>query len=390
MKHLFYFVCAILILQTSLYAQSVGISTTNATPDASAMLDINSTSKGLLIPRMTLAQRNAILTPANGLMIFQTDGTPGYYYFETTWKSVAFSAPGQAAGDMAYFNGTSWVRVVKGGDGQILTLQGGVPVWTNQLSLPNATTMAATNIAPTTATVNGSVNPNGLSTAITFEYGTTTSYGTTAAAIPSPLTGSSITNVSANITGLIKGTTYHYRIKAVNALGTTFGTDLTFVANYFIGEYILGGIIFYIDGTGLHGLVCATTDQSNSAPWGCMGTTITGADGSAVGTGNQNTIDIVNGCATAGIAARICSDLVLNTYSDWYLPSRDELALMCSNLFSSGQGNFVNNNYWSSSEDQDLDAGGNYALDMSFSSGNCYPASMTKTAPSCVRATRTF
>ena len=60
------------------YAQ-VGIGTTS--PDSSAALDISSTNAGLLMPRMTMTQRDAIATPATGLMIFQTDNTSGYYYY---------------------------------------------------------------------------------------------------------------------------------------------------------------------------------------------------------------------------------------------------------------------------------------------------------------------
>ncbi len=60
----------------------VGINTDGSQPDASAMLDIKSTDKGILIPRMTQAQRDAIASPANGLMIYQTDGIKGFYYFD--------------------------------------------------------------------------------------------------------------------------------------------------------------------------------------------------------------------------------------------------------------------------------------------------------------------
>lgn len=66
-------------ISNSVLSQSIGIGT--STPNASAQLDITSTSKGLLLPRMTLAQRNAIATPATGLLIYQTDNTPGFYYF---------------------------------------------------------------------------------------------------------------------------------------------------------------------------------------------------------------------------------------------------------------------------------------------------------------------
>ena len=70
------------------YAQ-VGINTDGSQPDNSAMLDVKSTDKGILIPRMTIAQRDAIASPANGLMIYQTDGTAGFYYYDgTNWQHV--------------------------------------------------------------------------------------------------------------------------------------------------------------------------------------------------------------------------------------------------------------------------------------------------------------
>ncbi len=99
---------------------------------------------------------------------------------------------------------------------------------TLSIPAPLATTLAATQVAQTTATLNGTVNANSQSTTVTFEYGTTTSYGQTAIAAPSPVTGSSTTNITANITGLTKNTTYHYRTKAVSAGGTVYGGDITF------------------------------------------------------------------------------------------------------------------------------------------------------------------
>src|SRR5829696_5030845 len=68
-------------LNVSVFAQSIAINTDGSSPDSSAILDIKSTAKGLLIPRLTKAQRDAIVNPANGLMIYQTDNTPGLYGF---------------------------------------------------------------------------------------------------------------------------------------------------------------------------------------------------------------------------------------------------------------------------------------------------------------------
>ena len=88
MKHFFTFLAAVL-LTASTYAQ-VGIGTT--TPDASSALDITSTTKGLLIPRMTNVQRDAISSPATGLMIYQTDGTVGFYYYNgSSWANVGYT-----------------------------------------------------------------------------------------------------------------------------------------------------------------------------------------------------------------------------------------------------------------------------------------------------------
>ena len=93
---------------------------------------------------------------------------------------------------------------------------------------PAATTQPATEISATGATLNGSINANNLSTTVTFEYGTSTSYGQTATAAQSPVTGNVNTGTDVEITGLTQGVTYHFRIKAVNSLGTTYGDDITF------------------------------------------------------------------------------------------------------------------------------------------------------------------
>ena len=117
-----------------------------------------------------------------------------------------------------------------------------------------------------------------------------------------------------------------------------------------IGYTFQGGIVFYLDGNG-GGLIAAPTDQALYTEWGCEGTEITGADGTGVGTGYQNTIDIEAGCTTGGTAADICANLTLGGYSDWFLPSHVELDLMRQNLHLEGLGGFVNNGYWSSTED---------------------------------------
>ena len=63
------------------FSQSVSINNNGAAADSTAMLDVSSTSKGLLIPRLTAQQRTAIASPATGLLVYQTDGDPGFYYY---------------------------------------------------------------------------------------------------------------------------------------------------------------------------------------------------------------------------------------------------------------------------------------------------------------------
>jgi hypothetical protein len=101
-------------------------------------------------------------------------------------------------------------------------------IFTTLGQAPTATTQPATNISTTVVTVNGFVNANDLSTTLTFEYGSTTSYGSTIKASQSPVTGNSLTGVSADIPDLTPLTTYHFRVKAENSLGTDFGDDVTF------------------------------------------------------------------------------------------------------------------------------------------------------------------
>ena len=83
------------LIMGQLQAQVVVSSSTSATPDASSALDIQSTDGGILIPRMTQAQRDAISSPANSLTIYQTNNTPGFYYnagTAATPRWVRFSA----------------------------------------------------------------------------------------------------------------------------------------------------------------------------------------------------------------------------------------------------------------------------------------------------------
>ena len=95
---------------------------------------------------------------------------------------------------------------------------------------PQVTTGAASGVGPKTATINGTVDPNGAGTTYSFEYGTTSSYGLQTGT-HSAGGGTSDQHVSANLSGLVAGTTYHYRLVASNSAGTTDGADQTFTTS---------------------------------------------------------------------------------------------------------------------------------------------------------------
>ncbi|MEY5041216.1 MAG: hypothetical protein RLZZ414_758 [Bacteroidota bacterium] len=152
------------------------------------------------------------------------------------------------------------------------------------------------------------------------------------------------------------------------------------------GKTYQGGIIAYLDTISGKGLIAAQNDYSDPIRWGCSGTLISGANGEIIGTGKQNTIDILASCPLRNIAAKVCSDLILNNYNDWFLPSINELKALKDNLHNKGFGNFKNSHYWSSSLNNSNGMGNVWNL--SFSTGIEY--SNIANSEYYVRAVRSF
>ncbi len=133
-----------------------------------------------------------------------------------------------------------------------------------------------------------------------------------------------------------------------------------------------GGLIFYLNTSDGTGMVASAQDQSTAAMWGCFGTDIAGLDnnvtsnpispeteeGARLGDGTVNTDNILADCNEDDIAAELCRDLG----QDWFLPSRDELRLMYTNLHDMGHGSFAAAEYHSSSE---FDASSSWYLNFS-------------------------
>ena len=92
MKKVSFLITVTIFFTGAIFAQGVGIKSDASATDNSAMLEIKSTNKGFLIPRMTAIQRTAINSPASGLMVYQTDTPAGFYYYDgTSWKLVGTS-----------------------------------------------------------------------------------------------------------------------------------------------------------------------------------------------------------------------------------------------------------------------------------------------------------
>jgi hypothetical protein len=202
---------------------------------------------------------------------------------------------------------------------------------------------------------------------------------------PQVLSGSGNGSFTVTVSSLTPNTTYYLRAFATNSQGTTYGEERIFTTPlHWIGQSFGGGIVFYIHGNGTSGLISATSDQSTFARWhnGNPGI-LTNALGTAIGTGSSNTNTIVNLLGAGPYAASICYDLTLNNYSDWYLPSKDELYLLMSTLYMNGLGNFSAVEYWSSSEIQFMSS---WSQDFS----NGLQNQQTMDYPLRVRAVRSF
>ena len=147
------------------------------------------------------------------------------------------------------------------------------------------------------------------------------------------------------------------------------------------GQFYGGGIIFYVDGSGEHGLVVSESNQSNSLRWFNGSYLLVNAVENTVGKGQINTDSIIAVQGTGEYAASACANLSLNGYNDWFLPSRNELNLLFQQRNQIG--GFTEGYYWSSTEYDTTHAWNQY-----FPYGPQYYADKSDSA--CVRAIRAF
>lgn len=263
---------------------------------------------------------------------------------------------------------------------------------TTAATIPTGITTAGISaISQNTASSGGTIAGSGGATISSRGVCWSTSTSTPTISNTKTIDGTGTGTFTSSLTGLTANTTYYVRAYATNSVGTAYGNTQTFttLANLAVGQSYQGGVIAYIFVSGdsgyvtgqTHGLITSNTSTSTGAQWGCSGTSISGTS-TTFGTGLANTTAIVNGCSTTTIAAAVCFNLSSGGYSDWYLPSKDELNKLYLNKLSIG--GFSNVSYWSSSQTNSTTA-----WSINFSTGASSSTS-TKSTSMYVRAIRKF
>jgi hypothetical protein len=193
--------------------------TSSATYNNAGVVDPSSNSpRGVAVDLVT---NNVFVNESTRIAEFDEAGTP-FASFGTAEPDAL------AAAESVAVNGAAEQVYVSDGAGKRQ-----VEIFGPAVLVPDVTTEAASNLssAPGQATLNGTVNPEGVPvTSCQFEYGTTTAYGSTAPCSPAPGAATEPVSVSANVTGLTPGVLYHYRLVAANANPPNNGQDLTLTA----------------------------------------------------------------------------------------------------------------------------------------------------------------
>ena len=249
--------------------------------------------------------------------------------------------------------------------GSIISPEGGANFGTgkdNSGKLYNTTGLTTTSgtIGSTTAVIGGVISPtNIITTSIGVIYSTDINFGTYSTTIIQSNVAAG--SYSSSISGLNSLTTYFAKSYIVNKAGTSYGPAISFTTTTpprAVGDSYGGGIIFYILQSGdngydpnvQHGLIAAPADASSAIQWAPNDIT-TNTSNQAIGYGLFNTNTIISALGTtASYAARTARNYNGGGYTDWYLPTLEELYELIQRKTTIGASTFTTNQYYSSSE----------------------------------------
>jgi len=188
-----------------------------------------------------------------------------------------------------------------------ITIYGNDMTFTTMNLPPDVMTTAASAVTSNSATMNGTVNANGAATTVTFEYGLTNGYGTIIPGIPSPVTGSTFTNVSAPLAGLLPNTTYHFRVNGASVGGFTNGNDMTFTTAPILASVVTTlATSITANSANLNGMVTAN--------WASTAVTFEYGLTATYGNTINATPATINGITTSPVSAAVSGLLINSLY----------------------------------------------------------------------------
>ena len=217
----------------------------------------------------------------------------------------------------------------------------------HQIVPPSISLDPITSVASMSADLYANILDTGYAsiTAKGFCYGTSPQPTTANTTIPEG-PGYEFGYFSDFVNTLTVNTTYYFRAYATNNAGTSYSNEESLLTAYHIGEGLGGGRIFYVDNTHLHGLIASTADQDNGAHWNNTSNPFSFISAFNFDNGAPNTTNIISATGSYGNAAGICRAYTGGGYTDWYLPSVNELGLLSQQHFIIG--GFLATQYWSS------------------------------------------
>ena len=238
MKNIFLAI-AIILFALNTNAQSVAINNDGSTADPSAILDLKSTNQGVLVPRMTASQRGLIASPATGLMVYQTDGTAGFYFYNgTAWTTLNGTNGSNGTNGQGVPTGGTANQVLAKIDGtnyntQWITPSAGTSAYPNiELNIRNNTTQSITSLGNGTSanqiTFSGSSSNTTLTGGNTWN-GNTFTVGATGAGwyqINAQIVGTTTDGVSSTSIGI------PFYMDLNNAVGSTMSSAILYRSNY--------------------------------------------------------------------------------------------------------------------------------------------------------------